>query len=56
MYNIEDVEKVNDVDRNIKLEENIYFKNAVKFDDNLVAVHKVRGNVNLDNFIYITFY
>ena len=27
----------------------------MEFDDNLVAVHKARGNVKLDNFNYIGF-
>ena len=31
----------------------ISFKYAVEFDDNLVAVHKTRGNVKLDKFNYI---
>ena len=39
----------------MKLVENISFKYAVEFDDDLVAVHKTRGNVNLDKFNYIGF-
>ena len=45
LYNRQDVEIVNDVDRYIKLVENINFKYAVEFDDDLVAIHKMRGNV-----------
>ena len=55
VYNRQDVEFVNDVDRYIKLVENIGFKYSVEFDDDLVAVHKTRGNVNLDKFNYIGF-
>ena len=55
VYNRQDVELVNDVDRYIKLVENIGFKYSVEFDDDLVAVHKTRGNVKLDNFNYIGF-
>ena len=54
VYNRQDVELVNDVDRYIKLVENISFKYAVEFDDDLVAVHKARGNVK-DNINYIGF-
>ena len=50
VYNRQDVELVNEVDRYIKLGENISFKYAVEFDDDLVAVHKTRGNVKLDKF------
>ena len=50
VYNRQDVELVNDVDRYIKLVENISFKYAVEFDDELLAVHKTRGNVKLDKF------
>ena len=46
VYNRQDVELVNEVDRYIKLVENISFKYAVVFDDDLVAVHKTRGNVD----------
>ena len=49
------VELVNDVDRYIKLVENISFKYVVEFDDDLVAVHKSRSNVKLDKFNYIGF-
>ena len=55
VYNRQDVELVNDVDRYIKLVENIGFKYSVEFDDDLVAVHKTRGNVKLDKFNYIGF-
>ena len=48
VYNRQDVELVNEVARYIKLVENISFKYAVEFNDNLVAVHKTRGNVKLD--------
>ena len=53
--NRQDVELVNEVDRYIKLVENISFKKVVDFDDDLVAVHKKRGNVKLDKFNYIEF-
>ena len=55
MYNRHDLELVNDVDRNNKLVKNISFRYAVEFDDDLVAVHKTRGNVKLDKFNYIGF-
>ena len=58
VYNRQDIELVNDVDRYIKLVEiveNISFKYAVEFDNELVAVHKTRGNVKLDKFNYIGF-
>ena len=55
VYNRQDVELVNDVDRHNKLVENIGFKYSVEFDDDLVAVHKTRGNVKLDKFNYIGF-
>ena len=55
VYNRQDVELVNEVDRYIKLVENIGFKYSVVFDDDLVAVHKTRGNVKLDKFNYIGF-
>ena len=55
VYNRQDVELVNEVDRYIKLVENISFKYALEFDDYLVAVHKTRGNVKLDKFNYIGF-
>ena len=42
VYNIQEVELVNEVDRYIKLVENISFKYAVEFDDDLVAVHKTK--------------
>ena len=51
VYNRQDVELVNEVDRYIKLVENISFKYAVEFDDDLVAVHKTRGNVRLDYIV-----
>ena len=55
VYNRQDVELVNDVDRYFKLVQNNIFKYAVEFDDDLVAVHKTRGNVKLDKFNYISF-
>ena len=55
VYNRQDVELVNDVDRHIKLVEIISFTYVVEFDDDLVAVHKTRGNVKLDKFNYIGF-
>ena len=55
VYYRQDVELVNEVDRYIKLVENICFKYAVEIDDDLVAVHKTRGNVKLDKFNYIGF-
>ena len=55
VYNRQDVQFVNDVDRYIKFVENIGFKYSVEFDDDLVTVHKTRGNVNLDKFNYIGF-
>ena len=55
VYNRQDIELINDVDRYIKLVESISFKYAVQFDDELVAVHKTRGNVKLDKFNYIGF-
>ena len=45
VYNRQDVELVNEVDRYIKLIENIGFNYTVEFDDDLVAVHKTRSNV-----------
>ena len=53
--NRQDVDLVNEVDRYIKLVENISLKYAVEFDDELVAVDKTRGNVKLDKFNYIGF-
>ena len=55
VYNRHHVEIVNDVDRYIKLVESVRFKYAVEFDDDLLAVHKTRSNVNLDKFNYIGF-
>ena len=55
VYNRQDVELVNEVDRYIRLVDNISFKYAVEFDDDLVALHKTRGNVKLDKFNYIGF-
>ena len=55
VYNRQDFELVNDLQRDVKLE-NINFKYAVEFDDDLVAVHKTRGNVKLDKFNYIGCY
>ena len=55
VYNRQDVELVNDVDRYIKFVENIGFKYSVEFDDDLAAVHETIGKVKLDNFMYIGF-
>ena len=49
VYNRQDVELVNEVDRYIKLVENISFKYAVEFDDDLIKLDK------LDKFNYIGF-
>ena len=43
------------MDRYIKLLENVNFKYAFEFDDDLVAVHKRRGNIKLDKLNYIGF-
>ena len=56
MYIIDKIELFNDIGRYIKLVESISFKYAVDFDDELVAVHKTRGNVKLDKFNYIGFF
>ena len=53
--NREDIKLVKNVDKNIKLVKNVSFKYAIEFDDDLVAVHKTRGNVKLDKFNYIGF-
>ena len=55
VYNRQDVELVNEVDRYTKLVENISVKYAVELDDDLVAIHKTRGIVKLDKFNYIGF-
>ena len=55
VYKRQDVELVNEVDGYIKLVENISFKYVVEFDDDLVAVHKTRGNNKLDKFDYFGF-
>ena len=55
VYNRQDVELVKEANRYIKLVENISFKYVVEFDDDLVAVHKARGNVKLDKFNCIGF-
>ena len=55
VYNRQDVELVNDVDRYIKLVKDVSYKYAVEFDDDLVAVHKTRSNIKLDKFNYICF-
>ena len=55
VYNRQDVELVNDIDRYIKLVEKIGFEYSVGFDDDIVAVHKTRGNAKLDMFNYIGF-
>ena len=44
VYNRQDVELVNDVDRYIKLVANNGFKYFVEFDDDLVAVQEVMLN------------
>ena len=53
--NRQDVELVNEVDRYIKLVENISLKYAAEFYDDLMAVHKTRENVKLGKFNYICF-
>ena len=53
VYNRQDRELVNDVDRYIKVVENISFKYAVEFDNELGNV--TRANVKLDKFNYIGF-
>ena len=55
VYNRQDVELVIEIDRYIKLVENISFEYVVEFDDDLVAVHKTRGDVKLDKFNSIGF-
>ena len=55
MNNRQDVELVNGMDRYINLVKNISIKYAAEFDDDLVVVHKTRGNVKLDKFNYIGF-
>ena len=55
MYNRQDVELVKDVVRYTKLVKTISFNYAVEFYDELIAVHKTRGNVKLDKFNYIGF-
>ena len=55
VYNRQDGELVNDVDRYIKLVKNNSFKYDAEFDDDLVAVHKTKGKVKLDKFNYIGF-
>ena len=55
MYNRQEVELVNEVDRYIKLVENISCKYVVEFDDDLLAVHKARVKFKLDKFNYIGF-
>ena len=54
-YNGQDVELVRDVDRYNKSVKIARCKYAVEFDDDLVAVHKIRSNVELDKFIDIGF-
>ena len=56
VYNRQDVELVNEVERYINLVENVSFKYVVEFDDDLEAVHKTGGNVKLDKFNYIGFF
>ena len=55
VYNRQNLELVNDVDRYNKLVKNVSFKYAVEFNDDLVAVHKTRGKVKLGEFNYIGF-
>ena len=55
VYNIEDVELVNDINRYFKLVENINFKNAVEFDDDLLTVHKTKRTIRLVKRNYIGF-
>ena len=55
VYNRQDVELGNELERYIKLVENISFKYAIEFDDDLVALHKTRGNVKLDKFNFVGF-
>ena len=55
VYNRQDVEIVNDVDRYINIVDNINFKHGVQFDDDHVAILKVRSKVKLDKFNYIGF-
>ena len=55
VYNRQDVELVIDADRYFKLVESIGFNYSVEFDDDLLAVHKTRGNVKLDKVNYIGF-
>ena len=47
---------VKDVDRYNKIRENIIFKHAIDFDDDLVAVLKVRCIVKLNKFNYFGFF
>ena len=49
------METINEVDRYIKFVENTDCNYDAEFDDDLFAVHKTRGNVNLDIFNYIGF-
>ena len=55
VYNRQDVELVNDVDKYINLVKNFKFKYDVEIDDNLVGVHKTRSSVKVDKFNYIGF-
>ena len=55
VYNRQDVELVYDLEKYVKLVESFNFKYAVGFDDDLVAVHKTRGNFKLDKFNYVGF-
>ena len=45
VYKRQNIELVNGEDRYTKLVENINFKYAVEFDEDLVVVYKTRGNV-----------
>ena len=51
VYNRQDIELVNDVDRYIKLVENIGFKYSVEFDDGLIAVHKTSKTLSNEECI-----
>ena len=55
IYNRQDVELINEIDRYIKLVEKISFKYVVEFDDDPVGFYKTRGNIKLDKFKYIVF-
>ena len=46
VYKRQDVEIAHDVDRNIKLVENINFKYAVEFNDDLITIQNVEVILN----------